>query len=80
MKNAVFKCPMTDITNIDNSSFVKISSPMIHTMRFDLFSEIKFSVHLPNGSILEYMYPDTTYPNRPRYELQIFGTFELTPV
>ena len=80
IKYAVFKCPMTDISTINESSFVKISSPMIHKMMLDLNSHIKFSVHLPDGSLVKFLYPDTIYPQQPRYELQIFSCFELTKI
>ena len=80
MHTAVFKCPMTDIANINESPFVKISSPMTHKMRLDLSSHIKFSVHLPDGSLIKFLYPDSLYPQQPRYELQIFSCFELTKI
>ena len=77
MINAVFKCPMTDISNVNESSFVKITSPMVHKMLFDLNSEIKFSVHLPDGSLLKFKQQDTNYPDSPLYNLQISACFEL---
>ena len=52
-QRAVFRCPITDTSNPNLSTFVKIRSTMINIMRFSPCEDLKFEVFLPDGTLFK---------------------------
>jgi hypothetical protein len=73
---AVFKIPVDEY--FGNTSFITLTnSKAKQTIRFDPQSDLRFTLTLPDGTIIEYDNPDNFSPNIPDPFLQVNALFSL---
>ena len=74
---ALFIAPVTDTQQPLNSSFVKLYSNMIQTVKFKPNDSLKFSVYLPDGKLFETVEQDYLSPYAPNGIIQIDAVFGI---
>jgi hypothetical protein len=74
---ALFIVPVTDTQQPLNSSFVKLYSNMIQTIKFKPNDSLKFSVYLPDGKLFETVEQDYLSPYPPNGIIQIDAVFGI---
>lgn len=79
-QRAVFKCPITDIPDIELSTFIKIRSTMTNVLRFNPNEDLIFEVYLPDGRLFKTIESDTTPPERPKGGIQISCTVSFEKI
>ena len=77
----LFRCPIKDVPNPVNSTFVKIDgSGMVQTIKFRPNDTLFFSVHFPNGDVFKTILPETFSPEPPNPVIQISACFSIKRV
>ena len=77
----VFRVPIYDVQNPNNSSFVKLDGDgMTQTLKFKPNDSIFFSVHLSNGELFKTLENETYAPLAPNPEIQISASFSFKRV
>ena len=79
-QRAVFRCPITDIADIELSTFIKVRSSMTNILRFNPFEDLVFQVYLPNGEIFKTIEDDNLPPENPRAFIQISCTVSFEKI
>ena len=74
---ALFIVPVTDTQQPLNSSFVKLYSNMVQTVKFKPNDSLKFSVYLPDGKLFETVEQDYLSPYPPNGVIQIDAVFGI---
>jgi len=74
---ALFIVPVTDTQQPLNSSFVKLYSNMVQTVKFKPNDSLKFSVYLPDGQLFETVEQDYLSPYPPNGIIQIDAVFGI---
>ena len=74
----LFRAIISDISNPDSTPFIKISgNGMVQTIKFKPNDSFKFGVYLPNGEILNTLFPELLSPSTPNPFIQISALFSL---
>jgi hypothetical protein len=77
----VFRAPIYDVQNPNNSSFVNLDGDgMIQTLKFKPNDNLFFSVHLSNGELYETLEKENYSPLHPNPEIQISASFSFKRV
>jgi hypothetical protein len=74
----LFIAIISDVSNPDSTPFIKITgSGMVQTIKFKPNDSFKFGVYLPNGEILNTLFPELLSPSAPNPFIQISALFSL---
>lgn len=78
MKKSLFRATIHDTDNFEKSDFIKINGDgMTQTIKFKPNDNLKFSVYLPNGELLQTRLEDNNSPSEPNQSIQISALFEI---
>jgi len=70
-RRATFRCSITDVDNLEYSTFIKLRSEMIDTFMFNPREDLYFEVYLPDGSLFTPQTPENESPLYPNPMIQI---------
>jgi hypothetical protein len=73
----LFRVPITDVNNPENTNFIDLSSGMTQTVKFKPNDNLRFSVTLQNGEYYSTLLAENYSPCPPNLEKQISALFEL---
>ena len=77
----VFRAPIYDVQNPNNSSFVNLDGDgMVQTLKFKTNDNLFFSVHLSNGELYKTLENENYAPHIPNPEIQISASFSFKRV
>jgi hypothetical protein len=77
----VFRAPIYDVQNPNNSSFVNLDGDgMVQTLKFKTNDNLFFSVHLSNGELYKTLEDENYAPHIPNPEIQISASFSFKRV
>lgn len=74
----VFRAAIDDVPNPTISSFIKVDGDgMVQTLKFKPNDNLRFSVHLSNGSVYETVEKENYGPSLPNVGIQISAVFSI---
>ena len=76
-KEAIFRCPATDISSTSQSFYTLYYNDTIQTITFKPDDSLHFSVCFPNGEPIETLFSDYESPSLPNGFLQFSATFAI---
>jgi hypothetical protein len=73
----LFRCPVTDVNNPDNTNFIDLGSDMKQTVKFKPNDNLRFSVILQNGELYKTVLQENFSPCAPNLQCQISAVFAI---